>query len=69
MHSICYLRFFCSWIDGRDHFKKSRTKLGAKSIYGPNQEITQNVGTKSVFTHIYIYIYIAGSYEMYYSTL
>ena len=36
MHSVCHLRFFCYWVDGRDHFKndfkKSRTDLGAKSV-------------------------------------
>ena len=29
--------------------KKSGTDLGAKSIYGPNRKMTQNVGTKSAF--------------------
>jgi len=23
MHSVCHLRFFCYWVDNRDHFKKS----------------------------------------------
>ena len=36
MHSICHLRFFCYWVDGKDHFKndfkKSRTDLEAKSV-------------------------------------
>ena len=27
MHSICYLRFFCYWVDGRDHFKNDFRKL------------------------------------------
>ena len=35
-HSICHIRFFCYWIDGKDQNKinnlKSRTDLGAKSI-------------------------------------
>ena len=51
---VCHLSFFRNWVDGRDHFKndfkKSRIDLGAKSVYGPNREMTQNVGTKSVFT-------------------
>ena len=25
------------------------TNLGAKSVYGPNREMAQNVGTKSAF--------------------
>ena len=53
VHSVCYLRFFCYWVDGRDHFKndlkKSGTDLGAKSIYESNREMAQNVGTKSAF--------------------
>ena len=36
MHSVCQIRFFCYWVDGKDHFKndfkKSRTDLGAKSV-------------------------------------
>ena len=36
MYFVCHLRFFCYWVDDRDHFKndfkKSRTDLGAKSI-------------------------------------
>ena len=55
-HSICHVIGFHYLDDGRDQFKndfkKSRTDLGAKSVYGPNREITQNVGTKSVFTPI-----------------
>ena len=54
MHFVRHFRFFCYWIDGKDHFKndlkKSRTDLGAKSVQRLNQEITQNVGTKSAFT-------------------
>ena len=50
---VCHLSFFRNWVDGRDHFKndfkKSRIELGAKSVYGPNREMTQNVGIKSVF--------------------
>ena len=33
MHSICHLKFFRYLVDGRNHFKKSRTDLGAKSVY------------------------------------
>ena len=54
MHSVRHLRFFCYWVDGSDHFKndlkKSGTNLGAKSVYGSNREMAQNIGTKSVFT-------------------
>ena len=36
MHFVCHLKFFCYWVDGKDHFKndfkKSRTDLGAKSV-------------------------------------
>ena len=36
MHSVCQIRFFCYWVDGKDHFKndfkKSRTDLRAKSV-------------------------------------
>ena len=54
MHSICHISFFRNQVDGKDDFKndfeKSRTDIGAKSVYGPNREMAQNVGTKSVFT-------------------
>ena len=38
VHFVCYLRFFCYCVDGKDHFKndlkkkKSRTDLGAKLV-------------------------------------
>ena len=58
MHSVCHLRFFCNWVDGEDKnkndFLKSRNDVGAKSIYGPNRESAQNIGTKSAFTHFLI---------------
>ena len=54
MHFVCHLIFFRYWVDSRDHlkndFKKSRIDLGAKLVYGPNREMTQNIGTKSAFT-------------------
>ena len=31
MHFICHLRFFCYWVDGRDHLKNDLKK---------NQELT-----------------------------
>ena len=52
--SVCHINFFRNRVDSRDDFKndfkKSGTDIGEKSIYGSNREITQNVGTKSVFT-------------------
>ena len=55
-HAVCHLNFFRNWVDGRDQnridFLISGIDLGAKSVYGPNQEMTQNVGTKSAFTPI-----------------
>ena len=54
MHSVCHLKFFCYWVDGNDHFKndfkKSMIDLRAKLVYGPSQEMTQNIETKSAFT-------------------
>ena len=55
MHFVCHLRFFHYWVNGKDHLKndlkkKSRIDLRAKSVYGPNREMTQNIGTKSAFT-------------------
>ena len=51
--SVCHLSFFCNWVDDRDYLKndlkKSWTDLGVKLIQELNQEITQNVGTKSAF--------------------
>ena len=37
MHSVCHLRFFCYWVNGKDYFKndlkkKLRTDLRAKSV-------------------------------------
>ena len=36
MHSVYHLRFFCYWVNSKDHFKndfkKSRTDLGAKLV-------------------------------------
>ena len=49
-HAVCHLNFFRNWIDSRDHFKKSETDLGAKSVKRPNRKMAQNVGIKSVFT-------------------
>ena len=47
---VSHVGFFCRWIDDRDQnridFLISGIDLGAKSIYGPNWEMTQNVGTK-----------------------
>jgi len=36
VHSVCHLRFFCYWVDGKDQnkndFLKLGTDLGVKSI-------------------------------------
>ena len=37
----------------RYEIKKSGTDIGVKSVYGPNREMVQNVGTKSVFTSLF----------------
>ena len=56
VYSVCHLRFFCYWLDGRDQNKNDFWKLGtdleAKSIYWQNQESAQNVGTKSALLPI-----------------
>ena len=57
MHSICHVSFFHNQVNGRDDFKndlkKSGTDIGAKLVYGPNREMVQNVGTKSIFTPLF----------------
>ena len=59
MKSVCHFSIFRNWVDSRDHFKndlkKSRTNLGAKSVYEPNREMARNVGTKSAFTPFIFY--------------
>ena len=47
-HVICHFNFFHNWVNGRGHFKKSGIDLKTKSIYGPNQKMVQNIGTKNV---------------------
>ena len=53
-HSICHEGGFRQWVDGRDYFKHGflflRKKFAKKSILGLKWELTQNVGTKSVFS-------------------
>ena len=41
-----------------------RTTSVAKSTYEPKWESAQNIGTKSVFLPIYIYIYIYGQLRL-----
>ena len=53
-HSVCHVGGFRQWVDGKDHFKSNflflGTELVTKSILGPKWELTQNVGTKCVFS-------------------
>ena len=55
--SVYHVSLFRDPVDGKDDFKndfeKSRTDIKAKSVYGPNRKIAQNVGTKNIFTPIY----------------
>ena len=48
LHSICQLRFFCSWVDGKDQnkndFLKVRIDLGVKrvSMFDPTRKHNTN---------------------------
>ena len=69
MYSVCNLRFFCYWFDSRNQnkndFLKLGTDLGAKSIYGPNRESAQNIGTKSAFSPFFFLFF----FKLHFTTL
>ena len=76
MYSVCNLRFFCYWFDSRNQnkndFLKLGTNLGAKSIYGPNRESAQNIGTKSAFSPFFFFFFLklhftTLTYTLYYT--
>ena len=55
-HFVCHIGGFCQWVDGNDQHIIDLLFLGTtlvmKSILGPKQELTQNVGIKSTFSPI-----------------
>ena len=50
MHFIYHLRFFCYWVNSKDHFKndfkKSRTDLGAKLVRDQIKKFPKMQGSK-----------------------
>ena len=59
-HSVCHVGGFHLLVEGKDDFKNDFQILGMKfakkSILRPKWELTQNVGTKSVFSRNIYYV-------------
>ena len=69
-HSVRHVRFFPWLADSKDHFKNDFLFLGmtlvTKSILGPKWELTQNIGTKSAFSPIFLSVsstYVSFSFS------